>query len=228
MPKRVGKDGNDTGGIKAIETHYNGMRFRSRLEARWAVFFDAIGIRYEYEPEGYTAKDGTCYLPDFYLPDEDVYVEVKPFREGVREELVKPVKFCEKSERLVLFLPNLPPDCEDPMWWFPIMYYHPLKRQVIANLACFVIYGSCASLEMGVDPSFICTYYTHRFLNGDGAKYMLEPKNDLDLPYREIYTGVNKGDYCRFSDFPYGAEKLRAAFTAARTARFEYGETPKA
>jgi hypothetical protein len=25
---------------KAIETHYKGYRFRSRLEARWAVFFD--------------------------------------------------------------------------------------------------------------------------------------------------------------------------------------------
>ena len=32
--------------IKAIETRYNGYRFRSRTEARWAVFFDAFGIRY--------------------------------------------------------------------------------------------------------------------------------------------------------------------------------------
>ena len=37
--------------IKPIETVYNGYRFRSRLEARWAVFFDAAGIEYEYEPE---------------------------------------------------------------------------------------------------------------------------------------------------------------------------------
>ena len=39
--------------IKAIETYYKGYRFRSRLEARWAVFFDAAGIKYEYEPEGF-------------------------------------------------------------------------------------------------------------------------------------------------------------------------------
>ena len=39
--------------IKPIETIYNGYRFRSRLEARWAVFFDKIGIKYQYEPEGY-------------------------------------------------------------------------------------------------------------------------------------------------------------------------------
>ena len=63
--------------IKAIETLYNGYRFRSRLEARWAVFFDAAGIPYEYEPEGFVLYDGTTYLPDFYLPWFKAYVEIK-------------------------------------------------------------------------------------------------------------------------------------------------------
>lgn len=53
--------------IKAIETEYGGHRFRSRLEARWAVFFDALGIRYSYEPEGFSLKYGIKYLPDFAL-----------------------------------------------------------------------------------------------------------------------------------------------------------------
>lgn len=53
--------------IKAIETVYNGYRFRSRLEARWAVFFDTLGIPYEYEQEGYQLDSG-WYLPDFKLP----------------------------------------------------------------------------------------------------------------------------------------------------------------
>ena len=38
--------------IKAKETYYDGYRFRSRLEARWAVFFNNIGLEYEYEMEG--------------------------------------------------------------------------------------------------------------------------------------------------------------------------------
>lgn len=63
--------------IKPIETIYNGYRFRSRLEARWAVFFDACYIEYEYEPEGYELSDGTKYLPDFYLPKFDLFVEIK-------------------------------------------------------------------------------------------------------------------------------------------------------
>jgi hypothetical protein len=64
--------------IKPIETIYNGYRFRSRLEARWAVFFDALGIRYEYEPEGFVLENGKSYLPDFFLPELKTYVEIKP------------------------------------------------------------------------------------------------------------------------------------------------------
>ncbi len=66
--------------MKAIETKYKGRRFRSRLEARWAVFFDAMGFKWEYEPEGY-AGGGTAYLPDFLLTlpnGEQRYCEVKP------------------------------------------------------------------------------------------------------------------------------------------------------
>lgn len=54
--------------IKPIETIYKDYRFRSRLEARWAVFFDAMGWKYEYEPEGYDLGHIGWYLPDFWLP----------------------------------------------------------------------------------------------------------------------------------------------------------------
>ena len=70
--------------IKAIETHYRGRRFRSRLEARWAVFFDFMDIEWEYEPEAFVLPSGACYLPDFritYPRGEsgpcDFWVEVK-------------------------------------------------------------------------------------------------------------------------------------------------------
>jgi hypothetical protein len=62
--------------IRPIETHYNGYRFRSRLEARWAVYFDLLHVKYEYEPEGFVVN-GKCYLPDFYLPELNSYFEVK-------------------------------------------------------------------------------------------------------------------------------------------------------
>ncbi len=66
--------------ITPIETRYRGYRFRSRLEARWAVFFDALKIKWEYEPQGFDLGKGGLYLPDFYLPtfSGGMYVEVKP------------------------------------------------------------------------------------------------------------------------------------------------------
>ena len=71
--------------MKAIETVYKGYRFRSRLEARWAVFFDALAVRWEYEPEGFVLPSGR-YLPDFRLPGDIVgWVEVKGAEPTVRE-----------------------------------------------------------------------------------------------------------------------------------------------
>ena len=64
--------------IKAIETRYKGYRFRSRLEARWAVFFDALGIKWEYEKEGYDLGKAGRYLPDFWLPECNRFIEIKP------------------------------------------------------------------------------------------------------------------------------------------------------
>ena len=66
---------------KAIETLYRGCRFRSRLEARWACFWDHLGTRWEYEPQGFMIG-GRPYLPDFRLPN-GTWVEVK----GAEDEL---------------------------------------------------------------------------------------------------------------------------------------------
>jgi len=63
--------------IKAIDTIYNGYKFRSRLEARWAIFFDSISAKYEYEKEGYDL-DGEWYLPDFWMIEWNCWIEIKP------------------------------------------------------------------------------------------------------------------------------------------------------
>ncbi len=58
--------------IAAIQTRHNGLLFRSRLEARWAVFFDTCGINYCYEAEGFSLPSGN-YLPDFYIPNQPAF-----------------------------------------------------------------------------------------------------------------------------------------------------------
>lgn len=70
--------------IKAHVTEYNGTKFRSRLEARWAAFFDLVGWAWEYEP-----LDLVGWVPDFRVtfscgnsncePFHELLAEVKPF-----------------------------------------------------------------------------------------------------------------------------------------------------
>jgi len=89
--------------MKAIETRYNGYRFRSRLEARWAVFFDVMGWKYLYEPEGFDLN-GIWYLPDFYLPADDTWFEVKPSENLTREEEEKITRFLEANPQYMLLV----------------------------------------------------------------------------------------------------------------------------
>lgn len=66
--------------MAAIPTTYNGITFKSRLESRWARFLDLLTIEWRYEPEGYE-WDGVRYLPDFWLPKGEMFLEVKPFED---------------------------------------------------------------------------------------------------------------------------------------------------
>ena len=87
--------------MRVIETWFNGTRFRSRTEARWAVFFSASGIRYEYEKEGYDLGGGVWYLPDFWLPDLNRWFEVKG-KSPSKDELEKCRGLALASESEVL------------------------------------------------------------------------------------------------------------------------------
>lgn len=70
------------------ETLYDRIWFRSRLEARWAMFFDMIGVYWLYEQERFKLDGGIVYTPDFYLPDQELHVEIKP-EEPTRNEVDK-------------------------------------------------------------------------------------------------------------------------------------------
>lgn len=107
--------------LKAIETRWNGYRFRSRLEARWSVFFTELGIKFYYEREGFDL-DGEPYLPDFHIPDFELneikgtwqesaercfYVEIKPTR-PTQAELIKAAKLAKHTGMPVLLVSGEP------------------------------------------------------------------------------------------------------------------------
>ena len=62
--------------IKAIPTIYKNHTFRSRMEARWALFFDSLGVEWIYEPDVYDLGSGEKYFPDFYFPKYDFFAEI--------------------------------------------------------------------------------------------------------------------------------------------------------
>lgn len=100
-----------SGPIKAIQTSYAGCRFRSRMEARWAVFFDAMGLTWSYEPEGFEVGHHGPYLPDFFVPylGGGVFCEVKP--EGyrpIKAEVALWQAFSEMLGRTFILLNGAP------------------------------------------------------------------------------------------------------------------------
>jgi hypothetical protein len=83
-----------------LETWYAGIKYRSRTEARWAVFFESAGVAARYEAEGFQLDDGAWYLPDFVIgssargvardaaAQRDAYIEIKG-REPSDAEVLK-------------------------------------------------------------------------------------------------------------------------------------------
>lgn len=208
--------------IKPIETHYNGFRFRSRLEARWAVFFDAANIEYDYEVEGFELGEGKRYLPDFYLPKFKTYVEIK--RKGLPEIERKEAK--QKCESLLLskdgvcalYLEGDPVDCIPQIY----CYEGSCGGGGVGWHNCYFainpIFGFGKSLYVGfysiivIDPD--CGEVKGPIIYGDGTRlcYLNSNYEDVDL--------VPKNEY------EYGMT-FETAKLKARQARFEHGENPK-
>ena len=89
--------------MKPINTSFDGYYFRSRLEAKWAVFFKALGLNYSYEKEGYKLNNGDRYLPDFYIKDWDAFIEIKADK-PTAEEIKKCAELNLNSGKLVLLI----------------------------------------------------------------------------------------------------------------------------
>lgn len=100
--------------VKPIQTAFDGCLFRSRLEARWAVFLKHTGIHYEYELEGYEIRGTGKYLPDFFLPQfmHGSWVKVKS--EQADLEIDKIIAVADYTGHPFIMLDGAPkPKCYD-------------------------------------------------------------------------------------------------------------------
>lgn len=99
--------------VNAIETEFEGVKYRSRTEARWAVFLKHLGLHFEYESELVTLSSGEKYLPDFFIHEFNVYFEVKPSNEDVvTEECSKARTLARDSKAHKVWLAMGPPAAE--------------------------------------------------------------------------------------------------------------------
>jgi predicted nuclease of restriction endonuclease-like RecB superfamily len=81
----------------------NGIQYRSRLEARWAVFFDFMGWEFEYEPCEFDLKG---WMPDFYISSMDLLVDVKPL--GMWDDkFINKLKVHSKEFNCAIFTESL-------------------------------------------------------------------------------------------------------------------------
>lgn len=93
--------------IKAIDTVYKGRRYRSRLEARWSVVFDELGLPFEYEKEGYELPSG-WYLPDFWLRTLDCWIEIKGNAPTLKEEQLAGELAVATCKKVYIFYGDIP------------------------------------------------------------------------------------------------------------------------
>lgn len=92
--------------MQAIQTVYKGYKFRSRLEARWAVFLNSLGANWSYETEGYDFS-GVWYLPDFFVADWNCWIEIKG-KSASEDEAEKCQRLAVESSKTVLLLSGEP------------------------------------------------------------------------------------------------------------------------
>ncbi len=198
--------------MKAIETLFQGYRFRSRLEARWATFFDALELPWNYESEGYQLENGQLYLPDFNIDltsQHTAWYEVRP-----RGSLPDGKFSAFQSEcQCATFLAGDPVDVFSE--WFDSEFLHGASKVLSVCPRC------CHIAEHAIA-------HTEHFVEIDCWPCDIDTPTGGDNP-------PEKGRLCNVTPhkgtlrLTYGAcaqwlAAVTSAAYAARGARFEYGE----
>lgn len=208
--------------IKAIETNYKGYRFRSRLEARWAVFFDTLGIPWKYEAQGYETEVETesgpktaRYLPDFFLPalygSGGLFVEVKGDKNALKANWWDNAQMHDfggllpnfpnsfgKDDAGLLLLSDIPEANPENI------YFHPVLQHIkgLAKSYAFFTDTGVSVVKDSTLAELLEVAPVHG-LDASADDWVIDTKNVKTVRYYQ---------------------KVVDAYAAARGARFEHGE----
>lgn len=196
------------GKLKAKPTEYNGYWFRSRTEARWAYFFDLIGADYRYELQGYELPHAN-YLPDFWLPTHELYVEIKGYTPNKRE-LEKAALLTAASGNFVQMFIG------DPYGAMELYDFHftPWEERS----------------ESPID--LIDKTYKQEYIFDIEEEGYITCIRDTEVEWRLIRgqwfaSGSFIRSLCDSPKYQGNQTLILRAQLKARQARFEYGETPR-
>ena len=195
--------------IQAIETLYRGYRCRSRLEARWLYFLDLIGMKYEYEPQGFHVND-IYYLPDIYIPAYSTFIEVK--NTSVYEDKNERDKARMKMEAI----------CGACVYCAGIIVYgDPLTD--LCESYCFLSNEMCGGVDWA-PVSF--EYIRDDKASGAGICYNGEVlmRTYAGTMMYEGFEDISTSNYAYVPDLK---DLMLKAKLRARGARFEHGENPE-
>lgn len=233
--------------IKAIETVYNGYRFRSRLEARWAVFFDTLGIKYEYEKEGYKLpkfgspgflhhENTVWYLPDFWLPEQRYYIEIKGQEPSEEERAIAYQLSFETETSVAIFYGSMaiptPAYLYGPAFHWGQSDFHWCQcpccfkfditwRGDLMHSKCGCIHKIWRDVSSATMPESVDERSLQAMEDGDDEAFIrLHGQSLQRTAYMSTWWQQKSRMLCFAADTP----ELIAAYVAARQARFEHGE----
>jgi hypothetical protein len=188
--------------IKAIDTEYKGYKFRSRLEARFAVYLDALNASWEYEKEGYSLPVNGNYLPDFLISSfpkcsKQFWLEVKATK-PTQTEIHKLRELCVLTQTPGAFFVGSTKHEGQQISTFSAIAQHDPEYYGWHVPDAFSY--SQAPLDTYIEDNSVPTNFW--------AKYSQDLINNYDI-------------FLRCADCNY----LKPAAKAALSARFEFGES---
>ena len=201
-------------------TLYGSIKFRSRMEAKWACVFDVLGIIYEYEHHllkldpSYLRKDERSpdlykylrmdqylyYLPDFYLPGLNLFVEIK----GQEPTYIEETKALLTSIRCPVVMlcggiPDIPrllneEDLDEQSYVYRTVDNKRLKyfNMYLCSCTCcgnISFYHTCSCDTEGYDIDCCVDYTSDDVINAYRTAYFY-PYEDVEglLPYPNLVS----------------------------------------
>ena len=116
---------------------YNGVWMRSTWELGFAAALDALELHWQYEPKRFHLIDGRYYIPDFYILEYDVWIEIKGHW------------YSRAKQKFEIFLEQYPEVnivvIEEELWKKPA---NDLNEFLLMRSACQKSIKSCSEMKL--------------------------------------------------------------------------------